>query len=123
VAGDVVYAVGNEVVRCLDLNSGSKLGEITAFDSHGPRSNPCLLVAGDKLLLSPEGQHGVQSFMLFDVDPGKLTQLRGTWHPPHQSTTAYASQPIVNPVVDGRLFVRGLEGIYCYDLRRCAEAD
>ena len=36
---------------------------------------------------------------------------------PHTWTTAYANQPIVYPLVDGRLFVRGLDGIYCYDLR------
>ena len=39
------------------------------------------------------------------------------WRPPHTWTTAYANQPINYPVVDGRLFVRGLDAIYCYDLR------
>jgi len=32
-------------------------------------------------------------------------------------TTAYGRQLIVNPVVDGRMFFRGGNGIYCYDLR------
>jgi len=38
--------------------------------------------------------------------------------PPHASTTAYGRQPIVTPVVAGRMFCRGGNGIYCYDLRR-----
>jgi len=39
------------------------------------------------------------------------------WIPPHATTTAYGRQPIVNPIVDGRMFFRGGNGIYCYDLR------
>lgn len=40
------------------------------------------------------------------------------WLPPHSWTTAYANQPINYPLVDGRLFVRGLDAVYCYDLRK-----
>jgi hypothetical protein len=32
-------------------------------------------------------------------------------------TTAYSSQPVVYPIADGRLFVRGGDGVCCYDLR------
>jgi hypothetical protein len=37
--------------------------------------------------------------------------------PPHVPDTAYADQPVSYPLVDGRLFVRGHDGLYCYDLR------
>lgn len=40
------------------------------------------------------------------------------WLPTNTSTTAYNSQPVVYPIVDGRLFVRGGDGLYCYDLRK-----
>ena len=106
------------------------LGEITKDEfphpqgsTHGdaPGSNPLLMVAGDKLILSPEGQHGKHGFILFDAKPAKLT-LYGNqeqkWVPPHASTTAYGRQPIVNPIVDGRMFFRGGNGVYCYDLRQ-----
>ena len=43
--------------------------------------------------------------------------LPGQWHPPHPHDTAYANQPVIYPLVDGRLFVRGHDGLYCYDLR------
>lgn len=130
VASGVVYGVGRHLVRCLDLKTGKVLGEIKQGEfphpvgsQHGdaPGSNPLLFVAGDKLILSPEGQHGRHGFILFDADPSKLT-LHGNqehkWIPPHASTTAYGRQPIVNPVADGRMFFRGGNGIYCYDLRR-----
>lgn len=33
-------------------------------------------------------------------------------------TTAYGRMAIANVVVDGRLFIRGMDGIYCYNLRK-----
>ncbi|MAR09566.1 MAG: hypothetical protein CL681_06290 [Blastopirellula sp.] len=128
IANGVVYGVGKHLVRCLDLESGQVLGEITEAEfphiegqvGDVPGSNPLLIVAGDKLILSPEGQHGNHGFVLFDSDPKKLTLLGDShrkWIPPHATTTAYGRQPIVNPIVDGRMFFRGGNGIYCYDLR------
>ena len=130
IANGIVHAVGKRLVRCLDLETGKALGEITeqefphpAGSTHyqAPGSNPLLIVAGDKLVLSPEGQHGKHGFVLFDADPKKLTLLgdkERKWAPPHATTTAYGRQPIVNPIVDGRMFFRGGNGIYCYDLRK-----
>ena len=132
VSNDVVYGVGRDLLRCLDLQSGKVLGEITkdgfphvAGSPHGdaPGSNPLLIVAGDKLILSPEGQHGKHGFLLFDANPTRLTlygDQQHKWVPPHASTTAYGRQPIVNPIIDGRMFFRGGNGIYCYDLRKLA---
>lgn len=124
-----VYAVGHHEMRALDLKTGKMLANVTeqkfphAEGQLGdvPRSNPALIIAGDKLILSPEGQHGKHGFILFDADPTKLTLLGSTtekWIPPHPSTTAYARQPLLHPVVDGRIFFRGGNGIYCYDLRQ-----
>ena len=40
-----------------------------------------------------------------------------TWSPPHPNTTSYG--PYMRfPVVDGRMFIRGNDAIYCYDLRK-----
>ena len=128
IANGIVYGVGKHLVRCLDLETGKVLGEITEPEfphkegqlGNVPRSNPLLIVAGDKLILSPEGQHGQHGFILFDADPKKLTLLgdpHHKWVPLHATTTAYGRQPIVNPIVDGRMFFRGGNGIYCYDLR------
>jgi outer membrane protein assembly factor BamB len=84
------------------------------FEQHGPGSNPWLGVAGDRLLLSPEGQHGTARLVFMD---GQLKDLGPLWLPPNVDTSAYNSQPIVYPVADGRVFVRGGDGLYCYDLR------
>lgn len=48
----------------------------------------------------------------------ELKELGPPWLPTNVDTTAYNSQPIIYPVVDGRLFARGGDGVYCYDLRQ-----
>ena len=46
------------------------------------------------------------------ADPSDFKPTGPAWAPPHPHTTAYANQPIVYPVADGRLFVRGRDAIY-----------
>ena len=53
--------------------------------------------------------------MLLDRD---LKTVSSIWAPTHTETTAYNSQPVICPVVDGRGLIRGGDGIYCYDLRK-----
>mgnify|MGYP002623589946 CR=1 FL=1 len=123
ISDGVAYCIGKHLVRCLDVKSGKQLGSITeeAFGEENhlrPRSNAWLAIIGDKMLLSPEGQHGKHGFLLYEANPSSLGQLGDYWVPPHATTTAYNGQPIVYPVVDGRIFMRGGDAIYCYDLRR-----
>ena len=99
VSDGVVFGVGKHLVRCLDLETGDMLGAIEEDDfphpegqlGDVPRSNPLLLVVGDKLILSPEGQHGKHGFILFESDPKEPTRLgdrAAKWVPPHATTTA-----------------------------------
>lgn len=108
------YLLGLQQIRVLDAASGKQVDE-RKFDQHGPGSNPWLGVVGDRLLFLPEGQHGTARLVFLD---GQLKELGPPWLPPNVETTAYNSQPIIYPLVDGRLFIRGGDGIYCYDLRK-----
>jgi outer membrane protein assembly factor BamB len=109
------YLLGRQMIRCLDVATGKMLVERKFANNQGPGSNPWLGVVADRLLLLPEGQHGTADLVFLDKDLKKLGPL---WRPWNTTTTAYNSQPIIYPVVDGRLFIRGGDGIYCYDLRR-----
>jgi hypothetical protein len=40
------------------------------------------------------------------------------WSPNIPHTTSYAARNINHPIVDGRMYIRGGDGIYCYDLRK-----
>jgi outer membrane protein assembly factor BamB len=115
---DRAYVVGRETIRCLDLASGKRLHAAADKDAftglHGPGSNQWLAVVGNRLLLAPEGQHGSQGFLLMSMDLKPLS----AWRPPSNYTTAYGRMALAFPVVDGRIFVRGMDGLYCYDLRK-----
>jgi outer membrane protein assembly factor BamB len=115
---DRAYLVGENEIRSLDVQTGKLLGK-QIFDgkTHPIGSNQCLAVVGDRLLLSPEGQHGTQSLQWVDSD-NEHKLIGSKWLPPNNSTTAYGVHPLAFPIVDGRIFVRGMDGIYCYDLRK-----
>ncbi len=114
VADGKAYLLGAAYIRILDIITGKQVGELKGGD-YGPGSNPWLGVVGDRFLLIPEGQHGLANYIFLDRT---LKNLGPLWHPPHTNTSAYNSQPIIAPVVDGRVFLRGGDGIYCYDLRK-----
>lgn len=110
------FVVGQKEVRCLDLKSGRLLAKQTFENSpSGPGSNQWLAVVGDRLLLAPEGQHGRMSLQWLSA---RDLSLQGApWHVLHNSTTAYGKHALAVPIADGRLIIRGMDGIYCYDVR------
>ena len=111
------YLVGRNEIRSLDIATGKLLGKQVFDEKADPiGSNQWLAVVGARLLISPEGQHGSQRLQW--IDANILKPLGPRWSPPNNSTTAYAVHSLGFPVVDGRLFVRGMDGIYCYDLRK-----
>lgn len=115
-SADRAFVVGQKEVRCLDLKSGKQLAKQTFENNqHAPGSNQWLAVVGDRLLLSPEGQHGRMSLQWLSASD--LSLLGSRWEPLHNSTTAYGKHSLAVPIVDGRLIVRGMDGIYCYDVR------
>lgn len=121
--GEYVYVSAAREAICLKLATGEPVARV---ENVGGARTQTAFLAGGRLFIQPEGRHGSQSFLMLDADPKTFrtlpaTQAIGTespWRPPHTWTTAYANQPIVYPLVDGRLFVRGLDAIYCYDLRQ-----
>ena len=60
-----------------------------------------------------DSQHGHTGFYTLPPGDAKLAAL---WHPPHPHVTTY-QVPLAHAWVDGRLFIRGGDGVYCYDLR------
>ena len=117
IADGKAYLVGENEIRSVDLLTGKQRGKHVYDVKTNPiGSNQWLAVVGNRLLLSPEGQHGSQRLQW--VDATNNHKLVGSlWSPPNNSTTAYAVHSLGFPIVDGRLFVRGMDGLYCYDLR------
>jgi hypothetical protein len=76
-----------------------------------------IFCAEGRLFIRPDGKHGNSSFVMFDLKPEAFKQMGPAWAGKHPNTTSYF-KPMSYPFVDGRLFVRGYDGIYCYDLRK-----
>jgi len=55
--------------------------------THPIGSNQCLAVVGNRLLLSPEGQHGTQSLQWVDSE-NEHKLIGSKWLPPNNSRTA-----------------------------------
>jgi outer membrane protein assembly factor BamB len=129
IANGHVYIDGAAETFCLKLFSGEKVATAKAG---GARTQVMFAVDG-RVFIQPEGRHGGQSFFMLEADPKDFRVVpagnaaretrhagEGQWVPLHTPDTAYANQPVIYPVVDGRLFVRGHDGLYCYDLRKTA---
>ncbi len=127
IANGCVYAAGSQETLCLKLETGEKLGTAKA----GGARTQTMFAADGRVFIQPEGRHGGQSFFMLDGTPATFRLLpasalggelkhpgAGQWVPPHVHDTAYANHPVGYPLVDGRLFVRGHDGLYCYDLRK-----
>ncbi|MBA4067489.1 MAG: hypothetical protein C0501_28025 [Isosphaera sp.] len=113
-----LYVNGTADALCLDLETGKVLASVKGVGG-GPGH---LTVGADgRLLILRDGAHGSQTFQMVNADPAAFKPLGGPWSTANPPTSAYHGQPLGFPLVDGRLFVRGPGGIYCYDLRAPAE--
>lgn len=127
--GEHIFVSAAREAICLKLATGETVAKVENVG--GARTQTAFLTGG-RLFIQPEGRHGSQSFLMLNANPQDFRAFPSSqadasnshqvgteyqWRPPHTWTTAYANQPIIYPLVDGRLFVRGLDAIYCYDLR------
>ncbi len=76
-----------------------------------------LLALPGKFILHPDSQHGHTKMFPLSTQPNAT--VGRMWQPPHPHATTYQAA-MSHAWADGRLFIRGLDAIYCYDLRRPA---
>ena len=93
-----LYTVGAKALHCIDIPSGKVLG---SFDTEFV---PGGLVGYRNRLL-------VEGLQLFDLGGEEALISPSLWAPPHARGTTPA-------IADGRLFFRGPDALFCYDLRR-----
>lgn len=66
----------------------------------------------------PDSQHGsIHDVLMLGTTPDTFRPMGKPWSTPHYDATGY-EMPISHPVVAGRLFLRGADGVYCWDLRK-----
>ncbi len=107
---------GPELHKVIDLESGKVLSTISG---PAPENGGYVMAMEDLVFVRPDGTHGRIEFAGYKVDSsGQIRALEPLlWAPPGPHTTSY-HHPFMYPLVDGRMFVRQADGIYCYDLRK-----
>jgi outer membrane protein assembly factor BamB len=115
-----VAAMGLRKSRLLDLATGK---EVATVDVGGPVNFGHVQVAEDRLFVRPDGAHGGININMLGATP-ETFKVMGTyqygWQPKIPHSSSYARKMHTMPIVDGRMYIRGADGIYCYDLRKAA---
>ena len=109
----VVYAQLNSGLTLIDLHEG----EVLAGDNRRRGSGATMVWAEGRLFEDIDATHSRTWQRMFDARPDRFTVMHEHWDPPHRQTSSYYRRVLSHPIVDGRIFLRGAHGIYCYDLR------
>jgi outer membrane protein assembly factor BamB len=111
-----VCLAGREEARLLDLQTGK---ELAACKAPGPANEGQVEQVEDRFLMTHDGSHGRQTLtMLPDSADAFAAMGQPVYAFLHMQTTSYHNVPMTRCYVDGRIFIRGMEAIYCYDLRQ-----
>jgi outer membrane protein assembly factor BamB len=112
-----VFLAGTNEGKLVEAATGKILG--TTPLKGGIACQGHLILADGHALTHHDGSHGHNDFNLVRFGDAGPRLLGGAWSPPHpQTTSGDHFTPMVYPVVEGRLFLRGYDGVYCYDLRK-----
>lgn len=105
---------GKFAYQILDLARGRRIAR-SYLSAPARMDEGHLLASGNLFLPHPDTQHG--DTKLYPLPNQADAQVGPLWRPPHPTATTY--QVAMSPaLVDGRLFIRGADALYCYDLRR-----
>jgi len=113
-----VYASAHDLRKtlCIDRMSGAVLKESGIHVA----SNGHLQMIEDRLLVTGDNHHGNGDFGLVKPNESNFGQMGVYWEEgmvPHWCTSPYSNAPFAYAYAGGRLFIRGCDGVYAYDLR------
>lgn len=110
------YSQSEDLHKVIDAATGKVISHTTGL---GPQNGGYNQAMADLTLVRRDGTHGRIEFIVYQVDQqGQIKQLPPEqWSPPGPHTTSY-HHPTMYPLLDGRMYVRQADGIYCYDLRK-----
>lgn len=106
-------------VACFDALTGKHLGTIGVPSGRRPGN---ILRLENRLLILGDASHVRNTAFLAWADRRRFDVAGRPWVDPHPPTTPFYAT-ITWPYVDGRLYIRGADGIYCYGLRKRQKHD
>ena len=117
---------------CIDLKTGKYLSveaadPLASWGRLGPFKVGINELWEDRWVYAPnfthdraDGTHGMleaRKHHMFMADPKNL-RFMNAYLLPHKRFSSYDCKGLTWPYVDGRIFLRGGDGVYCYDLRK-----
>ena len=103
----IELATGKVLARCADAKVSQ---ESLAWCAEG------------RFFHEPDSQHGrIHSVLMLGTTAETFQPMGKPWDTPHYDATGY-EMPISHAVVAGRLFLRGADGVYCWDLHQPARS-
>ena len=106
--------LGDKGLVIVEMAGGKILGEDPAEQNN---TEAHAFGIGNRVFFERDSQHNHTDITMFDANPKKWRAIGKVWKPPHPHSTSYQT-PISHPIVNGRIFIRGADGIYCYDLTK-----
>ncbi len=114
ILGDYAYMRYADAFTVVHLETGDIIASLPQFTAEAEAN---VWAMDGRILVEKDSQHGYFYPYLIDAHPFRFSQLGQQWTGLHLDGSGY-EVPYLNPVADGRLFVRGADGIYCYDFRK-----
>lgn len=114
VNGKYVVVGGPKESHLYDAATGK---DLATYIGPGPFNEGYAAFVEDRVILSLDGSHGHSDMVIVGAAPETFKKLCH-WVQPHPQTTSYHNKFMTFPMVEGRIFMRGYDGVYCYDLRK-----
>ncbi len=112
---------GHLLVRHNDKSGQAVIVEIEsgeiARELKLPSARGFLYRLGDRLILQRDVSHSRTPLFLCSFGRDGLREMGEVWPTLHTPTSGYWPITISHAIGDGRIFIRGSRGIFCYDLR------
>jgi outer membrane protein assembly factor BamB len=112
--GEWICFRGNYRYHIVNAATGERLAS-TVLSAAVRWDEGTMLALPGLFIPHPDSQHG--STKLFTIPAAVGAPCGPMWSPPHPHATTY-EVAMSHAWVDGRLFIRGADAVYCYDLRK-----
>ncbi len=106
-------------LSCWDIETGKKLDQTEGVK---PGNGGYMQGMEDTVLVRRDGTHGQIEIALYRIGAdGKITTVtpKGkSWWPTYGAGTTTYHHALMYPLLDGRVYLRQADGVYCWDMRK-----